>query len=52
MDLHMLSLFGSRERTVSDWEEIFKEADERFDFSKNVVALNGTGYLLEVSWRG
>lgn len=52
MDLHMLSFFGSRERTVSDWEEISKEADERFDFNRNVVELNGTGYLLEVWWRG
>jgi hypothetical protein len=48
----MLSFFGSRERTVSDWEEISKEADERFDFNRNVVELNGTGYLLEVWWRG
>lgn len=52
MDLHMLSFFGSRERNVSDWEGIFKEADERFDFNRNVVELNGTGHLLEVWWKG
>jgi hypothetical protein len=30
----MLSYFGSRERSVADWEEIFKEADERFELGK------------------
>ncbi|KAF4627553.1 hypothetical protein G7Y89_g10598 [Cudoniella acicularis] len=40
MDLQMLSYFGSRERTLSDWELIFKEADERFEF-KNAIELSG-----------
>lgn len=53
MDLQMLSYFGSRERTVSDWEGIFKEADERFEFNGNVAEVNnGTGHLLEVVWKG
>jgi hypothetical protein len=47
MDLQMLSYFGSRERAVSDWSSLFKEADEHFEF-KNAIDLNGTGFILEV----
>ncbi|CAD6442488.1 0b1972be-c645-42b0-b370-1d75db9bcef5 [Sclerotinia trifoliorum] len=34
IDLNMLSYFGSRERSVADWEGIIKEADEEFEFGK------------------
>lgn len=50
MDLQMLSYFGSRERTVSDWDLLFKEADERFEL-KNAIGLNGPGFILEVWWK-
>jgi len=50
MDLQMLSYFGSRERTVSDWGLLFKEADERFEL-KNAIDLNGPGFILEVWWK-
>ena len=51
MDLQMLSYFGSRERSVSDWESIFNEADERFEFKRAIKLSNGM-YVLEVCWRG
>ena len=52
MDLDMLSYFGSRERSVEDWREIFKEADERFEFKNAIKLGDTTGYLLEIWWKG
>ena len=46
----MLSYFGSRERTVEDWEGIFKQADERFEFNRAIDL--GTGFILEIRWKG
>lgn len=32
MDLSMLQIQNSRERERQDWEQLFKEADPRFEF--------------------
>lgn len=34
----MLSYFGSRQRTVEDWRELLKEANERFELENCGVA--------------
>ncbi|PQE24943.1 Sterigmatocystin 8-O-methyltransferase protein [Rutstroemia sp. NJR-2017a WRK4] len=50
MDLNMLSYFGSRERSVADWEDIFKRADERFVLKKAVDLADGLNCIMEVLW--
>ncbi|ESZ96863.1 hypothetical protein SBOR_2728 [Sclerotinia borealis F-4128] len=52
MDLNMLSYFGSRERSIEDWEGIFTEADERFEVARVVDLEGGMNCLMEVLWKG
>ncbi|KAF2163211.1 hypothetical protein M409DRAFT_68527 [Zasmidium cellare ATCC 36951] len=50
MDLSMLTWFGSRERTVDDWEKIFKAASPSFQLRHAKPA--GMNYNLDVEWTG
>lgn len=50
MDLNMLEYFGSRERTLADWEAMLKEADESFELKSAVKPPGGQSYILEVVW--
>lgn len=48
MDLSMLTWFGSRERTVDDWEKIFKAASPNFQLRHAKPA--GMNYNIDVEW--
>lgn len=50
MDLSMLTWFGSRERTVDDWEKIFKAASPNFQLRHAKPA--GMNYNIDVEWTG
>jgi hypothetical protein len=46
----MLALFGAKERTESDWSNLFREADERLQIMQTHYEPRGAG-LLEVRLR-
>lgn len=51
-DMRMMALFNAKERPVSAWKEIFRQADERYEVS-NVKADPLTFMcVLEATWRG
>ncbi|KAF9700108.1 hypothetical protein EKO04_002059 [Ascochyta lentis] len=51
-DMRMMALFNAKERPVSAWKDIFKQADERYEVS-NVKADPLTFMVvLEATWRG
>jgi hypothetical protein len=50
LDLLMLALFGAKERTESDWSNLFREADERLQIVQTHYEPRGAG-LLEVRLR-
>nr|XP_023873673.1 O-methyltransferase gsfB-like [Quercus suber]POE84310.1 o-methyltransferase gsfb [Quercus suber] len=52
MDLNMLTYFGSREKTVADWETILKEADPRFHLRSVTRPSYDMNCVLDVEWRG
>ncbi|KAF7879494.1 hypothetical protein EAF04_000690 [Stromatinia cepivora] len=52
MNLNMLSYFGSREKSMEDWREIFREADERFEVKNAVKLGDSLTSILEVLWKG
>lgn len=46
----MLALFNSREREKSDWEGLFREADERFT-DINIWTPEGSALsIIEATW--
>lgn len=45
----MLNYFGSRERTVEDWEDTLHEADPRFELKKPPTDIF---HILDVCWKG
>ncbi|CAD6442755.1 502c8c01-8684-4511-a6e1-48e108f730d4 [Sclerotinia trifoliorum] len=52
MNLNMLSYFGSREKSMEDWRDIFRDADERFEVKNAVKLGDSLTSLLEVLWKG
>lgn len=51
-DLTMGAIFNSKERTVSEWSALFKDADPRFVL-KGVIEPKGSALgILEVVWSG
>lgn len=52
MNLNMLSYFGSHEKSMEDWREIFREADERFEVKNAVKLGDSLTSILEVLWKG
>jgi hypothetical protein len=52
MDLTMLELQNARERELKDWETLFKEADERFEWKGGKRPEGSTLWILEAVWRG
>ncbi|TGO77910.1 hypothetical protein BELL_0086g00160 [Botrytis elliptica] len=52
MNLNMLSYFGSREKSMEDWRELFREADERFEIKNAVKLGDSLTSILGVMWTG
>ncbi|CZR65817.1 related to sterigmatocystin 7-O-methyltransferase precursor [Phialocephala subalpina] len=52
MDLVMLASMSGREREASDWESLFKKADERYKFLSAGVAPQSLLWLIEAEWTG
>ncbi|KAL8936665.1 MAG: hypothetical protein Q9211_004069 [Gyalolechia sp. 1 TL-2023] len=49
MDINMLTYFGSRERTITEWEQLLQDADRRFRFQE-VRQGQGPNMILDVVW--
>ena len=47
----MLSFFNSREREKADWENLFREADERFAEVKIWTPEGSSLAIIEATWR-
>ncbi|KAH6845706.1 S-adenosyl-L-methionine-dependent methyltransferase [Chaetomium sp. MPI-CAGE-AT-0009] len=52
MDLEMAFTFNARERTLADWEALFKEADPAFVLQRVVEPKGSAMSILEFSWEG
>ncbi|KAF3037251.1 hypothetical protein E8E12_007077 [Didymella heteroderae] len=51
-DMRMMALFNAKERPVSAWKEIFKQADERYEVSSVKADPLTFMCVLEAVWRG
>lgn len=49
MDINMMIYFGSRERTIGEWEDLLKKADRRFNLL-GIRASTGPNMILDVMW--
>jgi hypothetical protein len=52
MDLEMAFTFNARERTLADWEALFKEADPAFVLKRVVEPQGSAMSILEFLWEG
>ena len=52
MDMLMLTLCNARERDRDDWEMLFKQADNRFQFVDASVPEGSSLAIIEAKWRG
>lgn len=53
MDAIMMSLFNSREREAEEWEDLFKQVDERFgNVIVNRIGKNGSTGVISTEWLG
>ena len=52
MDLVMLTFFGARERTLGEWEEIIKRADQNFEVNYKDAEGGPPSDIIDVDWRG
>jgi len=52
MDINMLVYFGSRERTLGEWDGLLKTADPRFELERTTKAADQANMILVVAWRG
>ncbi|KAF2126466.1 S-adenosyl-L-methionine-dependent methyltransferase [Dothidotthia symphoricarpi CBS 119687] len=52
IDLRMMALFSAKERPVSAWKSIFKQADERYDIVSIKADPMTFMCVLEAVWRG
>ena len=51
-DMRMMALFNAKERPVSAWKELFKQADERYEVSSVKADPLTFMCVLEATWRG
>lgn len=51
-DMRMMALFNAKERPVSAWRDIFKQADERYEVSSVKADPLTFMCVLEATWRG
>lgn len=51
-DLVMLTFFGSRERTLKEWKDMIRQADERFEVNYTSPASGPPSDVLDLVWRG
>jgi len=51
-DMRMMALFNAKERPVSAWKEIFRQADERYEVSSVKADPLTFMCVLEATWRG
>ncbi|PMD67408.1 S-adenosyl-L-methionine-dependent methyltransferase [Hyaloscypha bicolor E] len=52
LDAIMLACMSGHERGVSEWEELFKQADSRYKFLGAAPAPNSKMWLIEAEWTG
>ncbi|KFG78472.1 sterigmatocystin 8-O-methyltransferase [Metarhizium anisopliae] len=52
MDLEMAYTFNSRERTLADWKDLFREADPGFVFKSAIEPKGSAMGILEFEWDG
>ncbi|KAF2814831.1 putative O-methyltransferase [Mytilinidion resinicola] len=52
IDLQMMTLCNSKERTPEDWTKVVKETDERFDIKAFVQPPGSAAGLIEIVWKG
>lgn len=50
MDLTMMEMQNSKERELEDWENLFQEADARFEFKGGFQPSGSNLWILEVEW--
>jgi hypothetical protein len=50
MDLIMLTTANAKERELDDWRELFREADERFEFLRAFKPEKSRMWLIEAKW--
>ncbi len=50
MDLLQFVTINGREREVQDWKDLFRQADERFQFSKAWKPEKSHMWLIEAIW--
>lgn len=50
-DMVMLSFFNAREREKADWEDLFREADERFRDVRIWTPEGSSFAIIEATWR-
>ncbi|KAF2726953.1 S-adenosyl-L-methionine-dependent methyltransferase, partial [Polyplosphaeria fusca] len=50
MDVDMMALFNSKERSLEEWKELFVTADARFDLSNEVQPEGSALGIMEVTW--
>ena len=50
MDLTMLEIQNSRERELSDWELLFRDADSRFEFLGGSQPIGSHLWILKARW--
>lgn len=48
----MMTLSNARERDRDDWEMLFKQADERFQFAGAFVPEGSSLAIIEARWHG
>lgn len=52
LDLFMQVTVNAREREPDDWRQLFRRADERFQFNKIWKPENSCMWFIEVEWTG
>lgn len=48
----MLEIGNAKERDLSEWEQLFRQADERFSFQGMIQPVGSNLALLEATWEG
>ena len=49
-DLVMKQMFNTKERNMTDWTELFKKPDERFEVVQKIAAEGSRLQIIEVQW--
>lgn len=52
MDLTMLEIQNSQQREIDDWKDLFKRADDRFEFVSGEQPSGSRLWVLKVRWAG